>query len=457
MSKKFLAVDRSQPITLPRELEGWLSGKSLARFIVEIVETLDLTEIESSYSGGGSKPYPPKMILALLFYCYINGIFSSRKMEKATYELIPVIYITNFEHPDHSTIAVFRKRFIDQFQSLFVKILEIAAEMKIFKLGDISIDGTKIKANASKHKAMSWKYAKRLEAQLKEEIATLLKKAEEAESSTGDGGELDFPAEIQRREERLGKIEEAKKEIEARHKKRYEEEKKAYDEKMQEREEKEKATGKKAGGRKPKSPVDEPKDTDQVNFTDEESRIMPISGGGFEQCYNAQAAVDMESRLIVENHITQNPNDKKEVEPVLDELSKLPSELGEVERAALDAGYFGEENLQRLEDAGIEAHIPSGRQKHNQKLKEMLEEAPKAPENPSVTEAMQHRMKTENGKAFYAKRKSTIEPTFGIIKHVMGFRQFMLRGFNSVAGEWSLVCTAFNLKRLFALDLQVGS
>ena len=457
MSNQFINIHREESMTLPPNFEGWLSGDSLARFIVEIIEKLDTTKIESSYSGGGSQPYPPKMMLALIFYCYTNGIFSSRKIEKATYELLPVIFIANGYHPDHTSIAAFRKRFLDEFKPLFIAILEIAAEMDVFKLGDVSIDGTKIHANASKHKAMSWKYAHKLKKQLKNEIELLLKKAEETQQSTDTDNDIDFPAEIQRREKRVKKIEEVIEKIEARHKLRYEQEQKEYEEKMRAREEKEKITGKKAGGREPKPPVDEPKDTDQVNFTDEESRIMPTSGGGFEQSYNAQATVDMNSRLIVGNHVTQNTNDKNEVIPALEELEKLPEHIGKVERAALDAGYYSEENLKKLEKAGIDAHIPSGRQKHNKKIDDILAKEPEPPDNPDAIEAIQYRMNTQKGKDFYAKRKSTVEPIFGIVKHVIGFRQFMLRGLNAVTGEWNLVCTACNLKRLFVLNLQIAN
>ncbi len=455
MSNHFITIHREESITLPPNFEGWLSGKSLARFIVDIIERIDTTEIESSYSGGGSKPYPPKMMLALIFYCYVNGIFSSRKIEAATRELIPAIFIANGHHPDHTSIATFRKRFIGQFKPIFVSILEVAVEMGILKLGDVSIDGTKIHANASKHKAMSWKYARKLKKQLEGEIALLLKKAEEAQSDD-DNSDVDFPGEIQRREQLIEKIDSVAKTIEARRKLLHEQEQKEYEEKMRARAEKEKITGKKAGGRAPKPPSDKPKDTDQVNFTDEESRIMPTSGGGFEQAYNAQATVDMDSRLIVGNHITQNTNDKNEVTPALEELQKLPESAGKVERAALDAGYHSEENLKKLEEAGIEAHIPSGRQKHNKKIEDILAKEPEPPDDPDVVEAMKYRMNTQKGKDFYAKRKSTVEPIFGVIKHVIGFRQFMLRGLNSVTGEWNLVCSACNLKRLFVLNSQTA-
>ena len=453
MSNKFINISRQSEITLPSNLTGWLDNDNLARFIVDVVEQLDTQKFEDEYCGGGSQPYPPKLMLALLFYCYIKGIFSSRQIEIATYEQVPVIFIANGLHPDHTSIAAFRKRFINKFKHVFIQILEIAVEMGILKLGDINIDGTKIHANASKHKAMSWKYANKLEAQLRKEIEMLLKKAEEASNEVVN--DIDIPDEIKRRETRLEKIAEAKETIKERHAIRYEKEKQEYEEKMKAREKYEEKTGQKARGRLPAAPSDEPKDTDQVNFTDEESRIMPLSGGGFEQAYNAQATVDMDSRLIVTNHVTQNTNDKREVEPMLTELALLPESCGEVKRAALDNGYHSEENHNKLADENIESYIPSGRQKHNQWLKEYYGAAEDKKDALTVMDAAQERMKSKDGKAFYAKRKSTIEPTFGIVKNVMGFRQFMLRGLEAVGGEWTIVTIAFNLKRLCVLNLQI--
>lgn len=390
-------------------------------------------------------------MLSLLFYCYAKGLFSSRKIERATYELIPVLYIASGLHPDHDSINTFRKRFLPELGELFVMLLQIAHNMKIFKLGDIYIDGTKIKANASKHKALSWKYACKLEEQLKEEVETLLKRAETENSKPNK--DLDIPAEIARREDRLDKISVVKEEIESRAKARYEQEKSEYDAKMAEREAKEKARGKKLGGKKPKEPEEGARDKDQMNFTDEDSRIMPQAGGGFVQSYNAQASVDGETMLIVAGHVSQKANDKQEVEPALDELAKLPEELGKVERAGLDTGYFSADNVDKLNQQNIEPFIANGRQSHNQRLEERLAGEPEAPENPTPVEAMQYRMKTKQGKEFYAKRKSTVEPVFGIIKEAIGFRHFMLRGIEAVKGEWTLMCLAYNLKRLYALNL----
>jgi transposase len=449
MASSFIPIDRNCPIELPASLEGWLREDHLARFVVDVVEQLDLSAIEQAYSGRGSPAYPPKLMVALLFYGYATGVFSSRKLEQATYESVPFIYIAGGLHPDHDSINSFRKRFVAQLEELFVQILLIAHHLGVLKLGDIFIDGSKVEANASKHKAMSWGYANKLEAHLKAEVEKLLDLAETATGQEHRG--LNIPAELARREERLKKIAEAKAEIERRAQERYARERGEYDEKMARRAAKEKQTKKKPGGRAPKAPMPGPQDNDQVNFTDEESRIMPVSGGGFEQAYNGQIGVERDSRLIVCQHISQQPNDKQELVPALDHLAQLPGELGKVETASADMGYYSEDNVSACEKAGVVPYIACGREPHYPPLAERLAGAPEAPENPDPVSALRHRLKTAEGKAHYAKRKSTVEPVFGIIKHVIGFRQFMLRGLKAVQGEWTLVCIAFNLKRLHTL------
>jgi transposase/predicted transcriptional regulator len=455
MSNQFLEIDRSEPILLPGNLEGWLDGNDLARFIVDLVEVLDTGEIEDTYRGGGSAPYPPKMLLALLFYCYAKGIFSSRKIEQATYELLPVLYIAGGTHPDHDSINTFRQRFLPQFEALFVQVLLMAHAMGVLKLGDVSLDGTKIDANASKHHAMSWAYAERLEQQLQVEVQTLL---ERAATAGGPGAvDIDLPAELKRREDRLAKIAEVKAEISRRAAVRDAEERAAYEANLAERAAKEAARGRKLGGHPPQAPVPGPRATDQVNFTDGESRIMPVSGGGFAQAYNAQATVTISSRLIVGAHLTQNPNDKQEIEPALAELATLPACLGSVVGLNADNGYLSESNVNRVVSAGIEPLIAQGRQTHYEALEVRLAPVPAAPENPTPLQAMQHRLKTPEGKARYAQRKTTSEPVFGIIKEVMGFRRFCLRGLEKVKGEWRLVCLAYNLKRLCVLRQGVSA
>ena len=390
------------------------------------------------------------MLLALLFYGYATGVFSSRKLERATHDSVAFRYLTANDHPDHDTIANFRKRFLSDLTPLFVEILLIAQQMGILKLGKVSLDGTKIKANASKHRALSWQYACRLEAQLKAEVEDLLRQAEDADRTDIPDG-LDIPDELARREERLAAIARAKAEIEQRATARHTAEQAEYEKKLAERKAKEQETGKKPRGKQPKPPVPGPQDKDQVNLTDEESRIMPVSGGGFDQCYNAQASVDVETMLIVGRHLSQNPNDKLEIEPALAALNILPERLGTVDALLADAGYSSETNVDQCLKHNILPYICTGRDPHNQTLKERFAEPTPLPDDADGVTQMKHRLKTREGRALYAKRKSTVEPVFGIIKAVMGFRQFLLRGVESVRKEWDLVCIAWNLKRLHAL------
>lgn len=449
MAVNFVPVDRDTPHLFPPSVQDYLPEDHLARFIVEIVDKLDLRPLVEAYAGKGSQPYHPAMLVALLFYGYATGVFSSRKLAQATYDSMAVMFICAHTHPDHRTIADFRKRFLRELEGLFVEILLIAEAMGLVKLGTVSLDGTKIKANASKHKALSWEYANELEERLKAEVAELMERAEQAETR-GAGAEADIPMELERRAKRLEVIAEAKEEIHRRAQERFEREQAEYERKLQERKAKEQETGRKPGGKAPTAPTPGPRPKDQVNLTDEESRIMPTNGG-FDQTYNAQAGVDIETYLIVEEHVTQNVNDKQEVTPTLEKLGALPEELGQVEALLADAGYYSEANLHSCEDAGIEASIPNKRQPHNPSLAERFAEDPAPPENPTAVEANKHRLHTQAGKALYAKRKSTVEPVFGIIKHVLGFRQFLLRGLRAVQGEWALVCIGWNLKRLFVL------
>jgi hypothetical protein len=383
-----------------------------------------------------------------LFYGYATGVFSSRKLEQASYDSVAFRFITGDSHPDHDTIASFRKRFLKELEGLFVQLLVLAKVMGLFNLGNVSLDGTKIKANASKHKAMSWGYANKLEAQLRREVQELFRRAEQADAE--DEPEIDIPDELARREDRLAAIEQAKAEIERRARERFEAEQAEYEEKLKKRKEQEEKTGQKARGRTPKPPQAGPGDKDQVNFTDEASRIMP-SSEGFVQAYNAQAAVDVGTHLIVENHITQQPNDKQEVEPTLKRLNAVEDRLGKPEGLLADAGYFSEDNVKRCQADEITPYISDNRERHNLPLEARFQSPPPCPEDADAVTAMVHRLRTPEGKAVYAKRKSTVETVFGVIKGVLGFRQFHLRGLDSAQGEWNLVCMAWNLKRMYAL------
>jgi transposase len=452
MKPKFLEVDRETLYLLPPSVQDWLPEGHLARFVVEIVEQLDLRSLKASYAGRGSHPYNPAMLLALLFYGYSTGVFSSRKLERSTYDSVAFRFIAANRHPDHDTIATFRKRFLKELSGLFVQILMIARQMNMLKLGSVSLDGSKVKANASKHKALSYEHACKLEVQLKAEVAELLKKAESADKADIPDG-MNVPEELQRREQRLSGIATAKAEIERRAAERHLREQAAYEEKVAARAKKAEETGKKPKGKQPKPPTAGPSAKDQVNLTDEESRIMPVSGGGFEQTYNAQAAVDTESKLIVTAHITQQSNDKQELVPTLKNLAALPEQLGTVTELLADSGYFSEPNVNACVDKEITPYIAVDRQSHNRSLWDRFKEPPPLPDNADSVTTMKHRLKTKAGKAVYALRKVTSEPIFGIIKAVMGFRGFMLRGKESVSGEWNLACMAYNIKRMHSLKM----
>jgi transposase len=344
MSTKFIEIDRETLYLLPPSIQDWLPEGHLARFVVEIVEQLDLRSLKESYAGRGSQPYNPEMLLALLFYGYATGVFSSRKLERSTYDSVAFRFIAANAHPDHDTIATFRRRFLPQLGKLFVQILMISHQVNVLKLGSVSLDGSKVKANASKHKALSYDHACKLETQIKAEVAELLKKAESADHTDIPDG-MSLPEELDRREKRLAVIATAKVEIEKRASERHSREQAAYENKVAERARKEQETGKKTKGKQPKPPEAGPNAKDQVNLTDEESRIMPTSGGGFEQTYNAQAGVDTATKLIVTAHVTQQPNDKQELAPTLEIIAKLPKELGTATKMIADSGYYSETNV----------------------------------------------------------------------------------------------------------------
>jgi transposase len=449
MSVNFIEWDRKTPFLLPPSIEDWLPEGHLTRFVVEVVEQLDLSSLKESYAGRGSQPHNPAMLVALLFYGYAVGVFSSRKLERSTYDSVAFRYLAVNSHPDHDTIASFRKRFLKELTGLFVQILLVARQMGVLKLGNVSLDGSKVKAHASKHKALSYEHACKLEAQLKNEVAELLQKAEAADRADLPDG-LNIPEELQRREHRLEAIRKAKAEIERRAAERHAREQAAYREKMAERARKEQETGKKPAGKQPQPPVPGPTAKDQVNLTDEDSRIMPTSGG-FEQCYNAQAGVDVTTKIIVSAHVTQEPNDKQQMKPTLEKLAALPRELGEVTGLISDSGYFSEANVQACESQGITPYIAVDREHHNQDLWDRFREPPALPDDADAVSRMKHRLKTAVGKTIYALRKVTSEPVFGIIKAVLGFRSFRMRGSEAADGEWNLVCMAWNIKRLHAL------
>jgi transposase len=448
----FRELDRDTPYLLPPSLHEWLPERHLARFVVEVIDGLDLSAMVKSYRGSGSAGYHPALLLALLVYGYATGVFSSRKIEQATYDSVAFRFIAANEHPDHDTIATFRQRFLKEIEALFVRVLEVAREMGLLQVGTVALDGTKIHANASRHSALSYEHATKLEAQLKAEVAELMARAQAADQAEVVADGMSIPEELARREARLSKFAEAKAKIEARAKQRFEEESAEYQAKLAAREAKAAATGKKPCGRPPAPPVAGPRPQDQINLTDEDSRIMPVAGGGFEQCYNAQALVAAESLLVLAPEVVQAPNDKQQIAPMLEKIDALPEALGAVDTLLADTGYFSEANVEQCAAAEIEPLIAVGREPHHPSWRERFAAPPPEPENPTPVERMAWRLRTPQGKKLYGLRKQTPEPVFGIIKSVMGFRQFLLRGLDKVRGEWSLVTMAWNFKRMFVLS-----
>jgi transposase/IS5 family transposase len=448
----FHPIDRNTDYLLPPSVQEWLPESHLARYIVDVVEGLDLSELERAYAGRGSDAYHPATLLSLLIYGYATGTFSSRKIERATHDSLAFRYIACNRHPDHDTLATFRRRFGKQFQSAFVQVLQVARENQLSRFGTVSLDGTKIHANASRHSALSYGHAEKIEAQLKAEVRELLALAEAADQSSVPDG-VNLPDEIKRREDRLAAIAQAKATIEARARERFEREQAEYAAKMAEREQKAAKGGKKPGGKPPAPPTAGPRADDQVNLSDEESRIMKVAGG-FEQCYNAQAVTDTDSMLILAAQVTQAANDKEQVVPMIEKLRANPEGLNRPAQLLADTGYFSEHNVSACAKAKITPLIAVKREAHHPDWRERFTEPLPLPETASHVEQMKHALKTKAGRAAYALRKQTVEPVFGIIKSVMGFRQFLLRGLDKVQAEWTLVCLAWNLKRMAVLRPQ---
>jgi transposase len=457
MSRKFRTANYEETLKQTIRLEEALPADHLARFVVEIIGQLDLSKIYGQYAPKGGVAIAPEILLGLLFYGYATGTFSSRKIEIASYENIPMRYIAGGQHPDHDTIAHFRKTFLVQIKELFVQILVVAEAAGVLKLGNISLDGSKIHADASKSHAVSYKRLIELERRLQSEVNEIFELSERAEQ-----GEIELPDglvlqdEIDIRQERLTNLSKAKAVLAERAKERYEAEKAEYEAKVKEREEKVKKHRHKPRGRTPQPPQEQgPRDKDQYNFTDPESRIMKnATNQGYDQHYNVQVATDQESLLIVAHTLSNHPNDKQEAVPTLEALSP---EVGKPDAVALDNGYFSEDNIQACQMRGIEPYIATGREPHHLDWHTFFAEQQQEPaEDASPKLRMAYKLRTEIGRAIYRLRKCTVEPVIGIIKEVLGFRQFSLRGINAAAGEWCLVCLAFNLKRMHTLYLAQG-
>jgi transposase len=450
--REFKTPDYEATLNSTITLREALPVNHLARFVVDVITQLDLRPIYSRYASVGGIAISPEILLGLLFYGYATGVFSSRKLERATKENLAFRYIASGLHPDHDTIAHFRKTFLAEIRELFVQILLLAQTAGVFQLGNISLDGSKIRADASKHHAVSYKRLLELETALRQQVSELFALGEQA-----DQGELTLPLgfsveeEIAFRQERLTHLAQAKAVLEARAQERDAAEKAVYDAKVREREAKARRNKRPPRGRPPTPPEPGPRDDDQYNFTDPDSRIMKNStDAGFDQHYNVQVAVDQKSLLIVAPTVSNHPNDQHEVVPTVDAIAPR---VGKPAAAALDNGYWSPANVKAMEERGIEPYIATGREPHHHSWQSWFAQQPAPPPvDASAKEKMAYKLQTEIGKAIYGLRKVTVEPVIGVIKEVLGFRQFSLRGLGAVTGEWCLVCLAFNLKRWHTLQ-----
>lgn len=455
MSKTFRPYSMDQQLLLPPNIRDWLPEGHLALFVSDVVDTLDLSAIYASYASGdgrGMPPYDPRMMLKLLVFGYSTGKTSSRRIERATYEEVPYRVLSADQHPDHDSIATFRKRHLSALAGLFMQVLKLAKELGLIKLGHVALDGTKVKANASKHKAMSYQRMSEAEQRLAAEVKALLAAAEQTDADEdhkqGKGRrEEDLPRELQRKQLRLQKIREAKAVLEQRAREQAEADAAQARDKLDERAQREAETGKKTPGRPPKVPDPaeaKPEPKAQFNFTDPESRIM-VDGAskGFEQCYNAQAAVDSAHQIIVAADLTQETNDKRQLVPmmgqVLENMGRTP------ERTSADSGYFSAEAVQHPSLQGTDLHVPPDRQKHGQPLPNPEGE----PEKLSAGDQMRRKLATSEGREVYKMRKAIVEPVFGQIKQARGFRRFSFRGYLATKAEWLLVCATHNLLKIF--------
>jgi transposase len=452
----------SQAYLLPPDPRDWLPEGHLAWFVMDVVATLKLSAIYAVYESGdgrGQPPYHPLMMTSLILYGYCTGKVSSRRLEAATHEEVPYRVITGGQHPDHDSIADFRQRHLENLSQLFVQVLALCRKAGLVKLGHVALDGSKVKANASKHKAMSYGRMKETEQRLEEEVKQLLAEAarvdaaEDARYGKGQRGD-ELPEELRRRESRLKKIREAQAALEAEARAKAEATAVAAREKIGERERQEAATGKKVPGKKPEVPeankaVPEPKA--QRNFTDPESRIMKDGATKeFIQGYSGQAAVDSTAQVIVGCLVTQETNDKKQLLPLLEKVKENTGRLPD--KVSADAGYFSEKNLTDELVQEVDLYVPPDRPRHG---------ATAAVENDGVLDdtvkgRMKQKLKAAEGKAVYKMRKAIVEPVFGQTKEARGFRRFSFRGLAKVSAEWDVVCLTHNLLKLFRSGWRPG-
>jgi len=465
--KCFRSFDLHQSLLLPPDLQDWLPEGHLSRFVADVMGELDLSAIYAGYSedGRGQAAYHPQMMSGLLIYGYCAGIFSSRRIERSTFEDVAFRFLSGNQHPDHDTIASFRERHLEALQGLFLQVLTLCEHAGLVKLGHVALDGTKVKANASKHKAMSYDHMCKREEELAEKIAGLMAQAasidaaEDQQYGVGKSAEQ-LPAELARAEQRLSKIREAKAALEHAARTAAVQKKAEVEAALAARAQREAETGKAVGGSKPVIPdpsTAKPEAKAQRNFTDPESKIMKDGATkGFEQAYNAQIVVDAESQIIVAHDLITQGNDKQQLAPM---LVQVETNLGRKPAAAsADAGYYSDEQLTDQRLAGIDLHVPPDRQKHNRPpppgdpppppLAEADEARP--PETPKTRiTAMRAKLKTAAGYAIYRMRKAIVEPVFGQTKQARGFRRFSFRGKTKTTAEWGLICTTHNLLKLW--------
>ena len=446
----FRRYEPGQLFLLPPDMSKWLPEDHLVYFIRDVVGQLELSEIFDSYDGskGGYPAYHPEMMMALLIYAYCVGVPSSRKIEKATYESIAFRVLAADQHPDHDTICAFRRRHLQALAALFVQVLRLCQKAGLVKLGHVALDGTKVRANASKHKAMSYGRMEKSVAELEAEVQRLLAEAEAIDAKEdnrygkGRGGD-EIPEELRFKQSRLAKIKEAKEALEREVLKHVPEQQAAYEKKRRDYDSR-------PGSRRarpPKAPSDKPEPKAQRNFTDPDSRIMKMSATkSFEQCYNCQAAVDEAHQVILAPRVTQYANDKRQVKPV---MGKLKNNLDGAtpKQVSADSDYYSQDNVVYLAGHHIDAYVATGRLKHTDRL--LPAPRGRIAKDATVKERMARKLRTIKGRATYSKRKAIVEPVFGQIKQVRGFRQFRLRGFDQVSAEWELICLGHNLLKLF--------
>lgn len=449
MALRLKTTDRHTPLLLPPDLRDWVAEDDLVHFVIPAVERLPLTTFALNHKGCGDEQYSPHLLLALLIYCYANGIFSSRRIERATYRDVAVRYLTADTHPDHDTICAFRRHNLEAIAAAFVAVLELARELKLLSLGTVSLDGTHLKASASKDKNVTYQRAQELRTQLRQDVSKLLQQAEQADQREPDLQAL--PKEIARREKLLLKMEAACARLEARAQTRAATERANYERKVAARQAREGS----AKGPEPKPPKDTPEPDEQINLTDPDARLMRKNKReGYTQSYNAQAVVETASRLLVGQRVSDCASDAGQLEP---DLQSIPAALGQPSAALADCGFMDKEVFQRLGqqrpalDLYVSVHREDAHAERRYDYRPLDQIAsPKKITDP-VLLAMADKLQTPTGKLMYRQRASTVEPVFGIIKAALGFRQFLLRGMKKVSGEWNLVCLAYNLKRLHRL------